>query len=232
MKFLNPIFSKSGLFGLTLVVSTSLTGGVLTGCTNGTTDTRANQDTTAQEQPHGGGMNHGDGMDHAMDLGPADAEYDLRFIDGMIPHHQGAVDMAKEAQEKSQRAEIQALSDEIISAQKTEIEQLKQWRQAWYPDAGDQPIAYHPQMGHSMEMTEEQRQSMMMTQDLGAADAEFDLRFINAMIPHHEGAIIMAEDVLAKSERPEIKQLAQEIIASQQQEIDQMKEWRQAWYQQ
>ncbi|BAZ18199.1 hypothetical protein NIES4071_100840 (plasmid) [Calothrix sp. NIES-4071] len=43
--------------------------------------------------------------------------------------------------------------------------------------------------------------------DLGAADAEFDLRFINAMIPHHEGAVIMANGALNKSKRPKIKKL-------------------------
>jgi uncharacterized protein (DUF305 family) len=93
-------------------------------------------------------------------------------------------------------------------------------------------MAYHAQMGHMMPMSPEQMQSMMMKGDLGAANAEFDLRFINAMIPHHEGAVTMAEDALSKSKRPEVKQLAQDIIASQQKEIDQMKQWRQAWYKQ
>jgi len=83
-----------------------------------------------------------------------------------------------------------------------------------------------------MAMSPEQMQAMMMKGDLGAADAEFDLRFLNAMIPHHEGAITMAKDVLSKSKRPEIKKLAQDILTSQQKEIDQMKEWRKAWYKQ
>ena len=76
----------------------------------------------------------------------------------------------------------------------------------------------------------DQMQSMMMSQNLGAADADFDLRFINAMIPHHESAITMAQDALSKSKRPEIKKLAQSIIDSQQAEINQMKQWRKAWY--
>jgi len=58
------------------------------------------------------------------------------------------------------------------------------------------------------------------------------LRFMNAMIPHHEGAIAMAKDALQKSKRPEVKQLAQEIVTSQQKEVDQMKQWRKAWYNQ
>lgn len=133
------------------------------------------------------GMGQGSHMNHsmAMDLGPADADYDLRFIDAMTPHHQGAVEMAKEALQKSQRLEIKQLADNIIKAQKQEISQMKQWRKAWYPKAGDKPMAYSAQMGHMMEMSSEQMQSMMMSMDLGAANAEFDLRFINAMIPHH-----------------------------------------------
>lgn len=66
---------------------------------------------------------------------------------------------------------------------------------------------------------------------MGAADAEFDLRFINGMIPHHEGALVMAQDVLQKSQRREMKKLAEEIIQAQETEINQMKQWRQAWYQ-
>lgn len=167
-----------------------------------------------------------------MDLGPADADYDLRFIDAMILHHQGAIDMAREVLSKSQRAEMKTLAQNIISAQEREINQMKQWRTAWYPNAGDTPMAYHAQMGHMMAMSPEQMQAMMMSGDLGDADAEFDLRFINAMIPHHEGALVMAQDVLNKSKRPEMQQLGQEIVRTQQQEIDQMKQWRKAWYKQ
>jgi uncharacterized protein (DUF305 family) len=65
---------------------------------------------------------------------------------------------------------------------------------------------------------------------LGPADESFDLRFIDAMVPHHEGAVIMAEEALEKSERPEILQLAAAIVASQQAEIDQMRSWREQWY--
>jgi len=173
-------------------------------------------------------------MDHgmSMNLGPADAEFDLRFIDAMIPHHEGAVQMAQEAQQKSRRPEIQKLAGDIISAQNKEIASLKQWRQAWYTNASPQPVAWSPQMGHAMPMSSEQRKSMAMDMNLGAADAEFDLRFINAMIPHHQSAVVMAQDALNKSKRPEIQKLAKDIIASQKAEISQMEQWRKAWYKQ
>ncbi|MBD2606906.1 DUF305 domain-containing protein [Scytonema hofmannii FACHB-248] len=179
-----------------------------------------------KQQMHGNAMNHS----MAMDLGPSDANYNLRFIDGMKPHHQGAISMAQEAQQKSKRPEIKKLADEIIKAQNQEITQMKQWRTTWYPKAGDKPMAYDAQMGHMMEMSSDQKKGMMMNMDLGAADKDFDLRFINAMIPHHEGAVTMAQDALKKSQRPEIKKLAENIITSQNAEINQMKQWRKSWY--
>jgi uncharacterized protein (DUF305 family) len=48
--------------------------------------------------------------------------------------------------------------------------------------------------------------------DLGPADESYDLRFLDAMVPHHEGAVVMAKEVLQKSQRPEMKKLAKEII--------------------
>ena len=57
-----------------------------------------------------------------------------------------------------------------------------------------------------------------------------DQRFIAAMIPHHQGAIAMAELALRKAGRAEIRALAQRIISSQSQEIVQMRQWYQQWY--
>ena len=56
-------------------------------------------------------------------------------------------------------------------------------------------------------------------------DTPFDQRFLEAMIPHHEAAVVMAQQALERSGRDEIRRLAQAIIATQQAEIDQMREW-------
>jgi uncharacterized protein (DUF305 family) len=228
-----PTSVKTKFLALTLAAIASMTSGLLAtvsgvsakdGKTPGITNLHAKQN-----MQHGSGM-MGSGM--AMDLGPADANYDLRFIDAMRMHHQGAIEMAKSAQQKSKRPEIKKLASSIIADQNREIGQMKQWRQAWYPKAGDKPMAYDTKMGHMMQMSSNQMQGMMMMGDLGASDSQFDLRFINAMIPHHEGAVTMAQDALKKSQRPQMKQLAKEIIAAQQKEIAQMKQWRKAWYNQ
>jgi len=182
---------------------------------------------TASPTSNHSGMSHGE-----MSLGNADIDYDLRFIDAMIPHHEGAVSMAKAVLQNSQRPELKKLASEMIQAQNQEIAAMKQWRKTWYAAASETPMAWHSGMNHMMAMTPEQRAMMRMDVDLGKPDPNFDLRFINAMIPHHEGAVMMAKDALAKSTRPEIKKLAQDIISSQQSEIKQMQEWRKTWYKQ
>jgi uncharacterized protein (DUF305 family) len=232
---------KTKLVGLTIATLAVMTGG-LSACSNTsqtTAPTSSGTFNTSDKPLDHSSMNHGgtaqdSRMSHStgMNLGPADAEFDLRFIDAMTPHHQGAVEMAKVAQQQSKRPEIQKLAAEIIGAQDQEIAQMKQWRQAWYPKASAEPVAYHPQMGHSMPMSPDQRKSMMMNMNLGAADNQFDLRLINAMIPHHESAVLMANAALKNSKRPEVQKLAQDIIRSQEAEINQMKQWRKAWYNQ
>lgn len=64
-----------------------------------------------------------------------------------------------------------------------------------------------------------------------AAEVPFDRAFIDAMIPHHESAVAMAEVALQRGlDSPELRQLAEDIVIAQQAEINQMREWRTAWY--
>ena len=239
---MQAIFTKTKLIALTFIGATTLTVACSPAISNQTQDSNTNATVVSNKQnmkQNDGGMSHdmmqGDGgMQHdmSMDVGLADADYDLRFIDSMVMHHQGAVNMAEEVLQKSQRPEMKKLAQDIIAAQKQEIAQMKQWRTTWYPNANQTPMAWSAEMGHTMAMSENMKQSMMMSMDLGKADADFDLRFIDAMIPHHEGALVMAKDALGKTKRPEMKQLAQDILTSQQQEIEQMKQWRKDWYKQ
>jgi uncharacterized protein (DUF305 family) len=229
---LNPayaLFLSLGMLasGSTLVVGCSSSPSVDSASADSTSADSTSQ--APDSMPMGGDMPMGDHMMN-MDLGPKDAEFDLRFIDGMMVHHQGAVTMAEAALQNSQRPEIKQLAQGIIAAQQKEIEQMQEWRQAWYPDASTEPIMYHAQMGHSMPMSGEMQASMRMDGDLGAADDKFDLRFLDGMIPHHEGALVMAEQVLKNSDRPELKQLANDILTSQQTEIEQMTQWKKDWY--
>jgi len=62
------------------------------------------------------------------------------------------------------------------------------------------------------------------------ASALDERTFLEQMVPHHESAIEMAQIALEKSERPEIRRLAQEIVAAQESEIDQMAAWHLEWF--
>ncbi|MBD2093211.1 DUF305 domain-containing protein [Microcoleus sp. FACHB-1515] len=239
MKLRNPLLAIvfTGALALTACAGQSTTQSTTEGQSPTTETAQSPGMSSMPGMNHGGqspmaGMDHGSMGSMSMDLGPKNETFDLRFIDGMIPHHEGAVVMAQEALQKSNRPEIKQLAQEIIDAQEREIAELKSWRQSWYPDAPTEPVMFDAQMGHDMPMSQEMEASMRMEGSLGAADDQFDLRFINAMVPHHEGAVTMAQQALQNSDRPEIKQLAQSIIDSQQQEINQMKQWKQQWYNQ
>lgn len=61
--------------------------------------------------------------------------FDLAFMENMIPHHQSAMDMAEVALKNTGNPRIRNLAQEIISAQKAEIKQMRQWREEWYPQS-------------------------------------------------------------------------------------------------
>ena len=153
----------------------------------------------------------------SMGSGP----YDQNFIDMMVAHHQAAIAMAKVAQRKGEHAELKRLAADIVSAQDGEIAQMKAWRKQWY---GSDQIATSTAGGMSG--------MGGMNVDLGQLEnaQPFDKAFIDNMIPHHESAIQMAKDARTKAQHQEIKDLAGQIIAAQQQEIDQMKAWRTQWF--
>lgn len=75
--------------------------------------------------------------------------------------------------------------------------------------------------------------SMMeaMTKSLeGKSGTEFDSAFLEEMIPHHMGAIEMAQMVLKTSKNPELIKLANDIISAQQKEINMMRGWQSEWF--
>jgi uncharacterized protein (DUF305 family) len=177
----------------------------------------AAQTSTAPTTDPMAGMDHSGGDMAGMDHGVAPAEgqpYDAAFIDSMIVHHEGAIVMANQALEQAERPELRELATAIVDAQAAEIAQMREWRGAWFPDLPETT---------SMEME-------MGPMKVPEGAAPFDQRFIQAMIPHHESAVVMAQDALQNAERQEIKDLAQAIITAQEGEIAQMKQWLQEWY--
>lgn len=149
---------------------------------------------------------------------------DKHFIEQMIPHHEGAIDMAKLAKERSKLSEILTLSDSIIQSQSDEINQMKQWYKNWYGSDVTTNSNVNMGMGRGM------MQGGMMggnTSDLEVLrnSSNFDRSFLQEMIPHHQMAVMMAQMLLRGTSRSEMKELAQNIIAAQEKEIEQMRSW-------
>jgi uncharacterized protein (DUF305 family) len=159
------------------------------------------------------------------DPNAASAPYDLQFLDTMSAHHQSAIEMAEMALKKSQNAELKTFAQKIITDQKKEIAQMKDWREKWY--AG-KPAAKNMEMnGMADSMKMMAGGEMKKMED--ATGKEFDLMFLDMMTPHHEGATVMAKEALTKAEHPEIKTLANQIIKEQEAEIKMMAEWKAKW---
>lgn len=138
---------------------------------------------------------------------------DLMFAQMMIPHHQQAVDISFMALANTQNADVRALAESIITHQSTEVVTMKSWLDAAGVSLDD---------SHSMHM-----QGMLTEAQLAeleaAKDAEFDALWLEGMIMHHEGAIVMAKDV-TDSANAEVADFAEHVIEDQTGEIAKMKD--------
>lgn len=144
------------------------------------------------------------------------SEFEVAFMDAMIPHHQSAIEMAQIALERSQRPELKVAAQAIIDAQQKEITEMKGWLQEWHSKA---PSG----MDHGMAMEAEMEALRTVPAN------EFDVAFLRAMIPHHDGAIQMAELVAERNTRPELNAMAEAIISSQRTENQQFEQWIKEW---
>lgn len=170
----------------------------------------------------------------------ASVPFDQQFIDMMVPHHEGAVEMARIARERSQRPEIQQMAADILASQAGEIEQLKAWRKAWFGSDQTPPMSRMPML-EGMPMASMAEHAMdstgAMTMDMAAQVAKlrsapepFDLAFIEAMIPHHQDAVEAARLALRSAERPEVREVAIAIVDAQLREIGLLRQWRLTWF--
>lgn len=140
---------------------------------------------------------------------------EFEYLTKMIPHHQEAVETAKIVLAHTDRPEMQQFMEQIIQVQTAEIDQMQQWLAEWYPGQ-DTTVTYTPMM-----------------RDLNTLQGDaLDQAFLEDMIMHHMGAVMMSRMLLNRGlvEHQLVEPFAAQIATSQRQEIGQMQTWLQDWF--
>ena len=145
-----------------------------------------------------------------MGLGAADRLVDLRYLNQMAAHHQAAILLAKDVADKTNHEEIKHLALEIQVNEPKLINELYAFKQAWYNDTSEVKDPIVP--------------------NLGQADDTLELRFLNALIAHHEDGIIMAQEIRTKSSRSEVLDNANAVENFLTNSLVTLKNWRSEWY--
>ncbi len=210
------------------VLSASLLGGL---STTAQTPEAASCDLAGTPVAGMASMGHGGNGDAtpAMDMQMGQVEFDQLYIDMMLPHHGSIVALAGVALPLLEDPRLQEMAQDIIETQTAEQAELQALRTEWYgsPEPAPMDDAMTAMMMEAMPGMGA-AQDMMRMMDAGAQIQEFcaadnyDLAFIDLTIPHHQMAIDASESALERAVHPEIAAIAQEVIAAQQAEIDQL----------
>ena len=186
-----------------------------------------NNNMTGMMQMMGMGRNINFRNGQGVQMGTIDAH----FIEQMIPHHEDAIAMANLALTNAKKSEIKKLAQNIVDSQSKEIDEMKGWYKDWY--GSEVPQDEQVMGGHGMGGNTGMHMGMMGNEtDITRLEqsADFDRAFIEEMIPHHQMAVMMANMLKNGTNRSEMKQLADDIITAQTDEIDQMRSWYGEWY--
>jgi uncharacterized protein (DUF305 family) len=142
----------------------------------------------------------------------------------MIVHHSQAVEMAEIVRDRTENDRINTLATDIALTQQAQIGQMQGWLDLWgLPVAGSEPAMSWMGMAHEGRMP-----GMAAQEEVNRLRTlppeEADQLFLRLMIPHHEAAVPMSEAALERTNNPTVENLANAIVASQQAEIEIMKE--------
>jgi LPXTG-motif cell wall-anchored protein len=144
-------------------------------------------------------------------------EFEIAYINSIIPHHQGAIMMAQAVQNDAPHQEVRASAAKIIGDQQKEIDELINYLRDWY----GQDVQPDPRMQMSPDMM-----NMLMQVDPTMREK----LFLTMMREHHQSAIDIGAMVLQKATHQELKDQAQQMVTSQKQEQAMFGGWLQGLY--
>ena len=150
------------------------------------------------------------------------------FLAAMAPHHESAIAMAAIVSQRARHHQLKDLARAIATAQGAEIRRIAGIHRRLTGETLRPNADAHAQLGLTADEAGMMHDGRDALAELRRAKP-FDRAFIDAMVPHHQGAIRMARAVLAVSEDAELRRLAERIVANQRREIAQMNRWRSAW---
>ena len=208
-----------------LAVAMTLAAGVFTLAVDVSVKAQGQTSHTGQPPQSGQRQSGQTQTGHTGHMQSGDMPYDLHFIDMMMMHHQQGIEMARLAEGKAQNARVKAFAAKTAADQEKDIQKLQWHRDNHYPG---RPKMDHQQMMAHMQSMMPGHENMMMDMEAdlaklrAASGREFDRLFLDTMIPHHQMAIDMSKDAVAKAQHAEIKELARQAIAKQQAEIAEM----------
>ncbi|SFE94321.1 Uncharacterized conserved protein, DUF305 family [Blastococcus tunisiensis] len=177
---------------------------VLGGCSGAADGTAADSTTSA---------------DSAASVSDQFNDADVAFAQGMIPHHEGALMMAEMALERASDPRVRDLAERIQAGQDPEIELMTGWLEEWGALVESSGMGG---MDHGSGGGMDHRSEGMG--DMPAAGPDFDVMWMQSMIEHHDGAVIMAQIEIDDGENEEAIDLARLIVETQNDEINQMQQ--------
>ncbi|MBW4717552.1 DUF305 domain-containing protein [Saccharothrix obliqua] len=160
--------------------------------------------------------------DVGTDRWVAPNEADLKYVAGMIVHHEQALEMSALAPERARHETVRGLAARIHDTQGPEIGAMRQWRDQFARDA-----PAHGHRGQLPEVAHAAMPGMASPDQLAALRAargdDFDRLFLSLMIAHHEGALRMATELLSSGSDVRVEEMANDVVASQSDEIARMR---------
>ncbi|WP_368732986.1 DUF305 domain-containing protein [Streptomyces alkaliphilus] len=163
---------------------------------------------------------------------------DFAFMEMMAVHHAQALEMTALAERHAENERVRGLAGRISVAQEPEIAVMEAWLEE-HADSPARPDDRQGHGGHDDHGTHDghgdhgdhsDMPGMATPEQLAELEEsrgeEFDRLFLDLMIAHHEGAVVMAADVLAQTGDMAVRELAAEIAAQQNAEIGRMRNLR------